>query len=165
MRRYGVLISLALLGLLYVGSAVSAEKEENKYVGDPEKNCALCHKDAVAAWKKWPMAKAWDRLSAEEKKKKECFVCHVTGYGKPGGFVSADKTPKLVGVTCEACHGPAGAHMKVPLTDKAKKKATMDTPTEDTCKKCHAKAGNPNFKEFKFSDSVKKLADHLPKKK
>jgi hypothetical protein len=164
MPRFGVLIAIALLASLYVGSALSADKDENKYVGDPEKNCALCHKNQVAAWKKWPMAKAWDRLSADEKKKKECFVCHVTGYGKTGGYVSVDKTPKLVGVQCESCHGPAGNHLKVPLTDKAKKKASMSKPTEDTCKKCHTKAGNPNFKEFKFSEAVKKLADHKNKK-
>ena len=72
MRRYSVLPAIALIAVLYVGSALSADKDEVKFVGDPEKNCAMCHKDQVAAWKKWPMAKAWDRLSAAEQKKKEC---------------------------------------------------------------------------------------------
>lgn len=162
MRNVYVWLAAAVIAVFF--ACVASGAEENKYVGDPEKNCALCHKEAVAAWKKWPMAKAWDRIK-DEKKKDACVKCHVTGMGQPGGFVSFEKTPKLVGVQCEACHGPAGAHMKVPLTDKAKKKSTMREPDEATCKKCHTKEGNPNFKEFKFSEAKKKLADHLKKKK
>jgi hypothetical protein len=158
------LIAWVLPAMLVLGLAFSSNGAENKYVGDPEKNCKLCHKDQVTAWAKWPMAKAWDRLDDKQKKDEKCFTCHVTGYKKPGGFVSYDKTPKLVGIQCEACHGPAGDHMKVPLNDKAKKKSTMTVPSEASCKVCHAKAGNPNFKEFKYSDAVKKLADHKPKK-
>ena len=83
------------------------------YVGDTEKKCAMCHKAQVEAWKKWGMAGAWDKLSADEKKNEACIKCHVTGYGQEGGWVSFEKTPGLVGVQCEACHGPAGEHMKV----------------------------------------------------
>lgn len=160
-KLYGWLIAVLILGCMFSSQAGA---DENKYVGDPEKNCKLCHKDQVAAWSKWPMAKAWDRLDDKQKKDDKCIGCHVTGYKKPGGFSSIDKTPKLVGIQCEACHGPAADHLKVPLNDKAKKKSTMTVPTEASCKVCHAKAGNPNFKEFKYQDAVKKLADHKPKK-
>lgn len=152
--------------LLVLGFAFSpVDADENKFVGDPEKNCKLCHKEQVAAWSKWPMAKAWDRLNDKQKKDEKCIGCHVTGYKKPGGFTSFDKTPKLVGIQCESCHGPAGDHMKVPMNDKAKKKSTMTVPSEASCKTCHKKEGNPNFKDFKYSEAVKKLADHKPKKK
>jgi nitrate/TMAO reductase-like tetraheme cytochrome c subunit len=163
---------VCLLVLVWVGQALWAdepkpeektEKPKNEYVGDDAKKCAMCHKAQVEAWQKWPMAHAWDKLSAEEQKKDECIKCHVTGYGQPGGFVSLEKTPTLVGIQCEACHGPAGEHMKVPLTDKEQRKATMLKPNEDSCKVCHTKEGNPHFKEFKFADAVKTLADHLPK--
>lgn len=161
MSKVYIWLAPALIAIFF--ACVASGAEENKYVGDNEKNCGLCHKDQVAAWKKWPMAKAWDRIK-DEKSKDKCMKCHVTGMGKPGGFVSFEKTPKLVNVQCEACHGPAGAHMKVPVSDKAKKKATMSKPTEATCKVCHTKEGNPNYKDFKYEEFKKKLADHLPKK-
>jgi hypothetical protein len=37
----------------------------------------------------------------------------------------------------------------------------MTPPSEEGCKNCHKKEGNPNFKEFKYADNVKELADHL----
>ena len=39
-------------------------------------------------------------------KDSKCLPCHTTGYAQPGGFVSVEKTPLLVGVQCESCHGP-----------------------------------------------------------
>ena len=42
----------------------------------------------------------------------ECVGCHVTGYGKPGGFTSEAETPELVGVGCESCHGAGGTYIQ-----------------------------------------------------
>lgn len=42
----------------------------------------------------------------------ECLVFHTTGYGKPGGFVSLDKTPELVGIGCEMFHGAGSEYTK-----------------------------------------------------
>lgn len=134
-----------------------------EYVGDNANKCNMCHKKAVEGWKKWEMANAWATLQKAKDKKDSCIPCHVTGYGKPGGFVSIEKTPKLVNVQCEACHGPASDHMKAPLKDIEKKKKTISKPTEATCKGCHKKEGNPHFKEFKYSEAVKKLANHKGK--
>lgn len=170
MRKYVIPVMIAVIGVLWMSHTLWAEepkpeaKSANAYVGDTEKKCTMCHKAQVEAWKKWAMAKAWDKLSDADKKNDACVKCHVTGYGKEGGWVSIEKTPNLVGVQCEACHGPATEHMKVPMADKEKRKATMSKPTEETCKACHIKEGNPNFKEFKFAEAVKTLADHLPKK-
>ncbi len=166
-RKYVWVIAVMVMAM-FVWSGLTANQasgaDANEYVGDNEKKCAMCHKDQVAAWKKWPMAKAWDNLQASKDKKDSCIPCHVTGFGEPGGFVSFEKTPKLVNVQCEACHGPAGEHMAVPLSDKEKKAATMKKPTEANCKGCHNK-DSPTFKEFKFADMVKELADHKPKPK
>jgi hypothetical protein len=41
---------------------------------------------------------------------RSCLVCHTVGDGLPTGFVSLAKTPKLAGVQCENCHGPASYH-------------------------------------------------------
>jgi hypothetical protein len=158
-----VLMAILLTGSIF-SSQDSANAATNEYVGDNATKCALCHKAQVDAWKKWPKAKAWDKLQASKDKKDSCIPCHVTGFGKPGGFVSFEKTPKLVNVQCEACHGPAGDHMKVPLADKEKKKNSMAKPSKETCIACH-NSKSPDFKEFKFDEFVKKLADHKNKPK
>jgi len=151
-----------MLAIIACCAVAGVAQDVNPYVGNDAKTCAMCHKAQVAAWQAWPMSKAWDALSADEQKKEECVKCHVTGYGEPGGWVSMEKTPALVGIQCEACHGPAGNHMQAPLADVEKKKATVVLkPDEPSCLRCHVAAGNPNFVEFKFKDAVAKLADHL----
>jgi hypothetical protein len=161
MRRYAA-GTVSLLIVLALALALSASAQDDaEYVGNSEKKCALCHQEQVAAWKDWPMARTWQRLSAAQKKDKNCLPCHTTGYGKPGGFVSEAKTPGLTGVHCESCHGPASKHLEIPITDRAGRKESMLVPTEAGCKTCHKKEGNPNFKPFRYKDSVKKLADHL----
>jgi hypothetical protein len=154
-------LAVVIAVLLTAVVAFTAEEEKNEYVGDNATKCKMCHKAQVEAWSKWPMAGSWDRLSDEEKTKDECVACHVTGYGEPCGFVNEKDTPKLVGVQCEACHGPAGNHLKAPLTDKEKRRATISRPGEDNCLTCHKEEGNPNFKEFEFDEAVKELVDHL----
>lgn len=168
MFRNYVMVTVVLMAIFLTGSIFSAQTTANaatnEYVGDNAVKCAMCHKAQVDAWKKWPMAKAWDKLQDCKDKKDSCIPCHVTGFGKPGGFVSFEKTPKLVNVQCESCHGPAQEHMKVPLADKEKKKSTMSKPTEATCTACH-NSKSPDYKEFKFAEFVKKLADHKNKAK
>src|SRR4030042_5842574 len=46
------------------------------------------------------------RKGLTEEEIKGCYFCHTTGYGKPGGFVSPEKTPHLKNAGCEVCHGP-----------------------------------------------------------
>lgn len=85
-------------------------------------SCKKCHRKVFRSWKKSKMALSYEILKpgqrAEVKKKagldpqkdytkdKTCLPCHTTGWGKEGGFTSVDKTPNMVGVSCEACHGP-----------------------------------------------------------
>jgi len=62
----------------------------------------------------------------------ECYACHTTGYGKPGGFVSMEKTPHLANAGCEVCHGPGEEHAK--NGDKALIKTTLSV---EQCQTCH----------------------------
>lgn len=126
-----ILFSLAAAGLLAL-TAVAEEAPVNAYLGSDK--CKMCHSKQHGTWAMMKHFKAFDSLTAEEKKNDECVKCHVTGFGKPGGFVSMEKTPNLAHVQCEACHGPGGNHMKAPMADKKK---TIDRRGTD-CRDCHS---------------------------
>ncbi len=122
------LVVLVLM-IAFSGTVQVQEKEEipvYSYVGT--KGCRKCHIKQFKSWKETKMAKAYDILKpgerAEAKAKAgldpqkdyttdpECLPCHTTGYGKPGGFVSLEETPELVGVSCEMCHGAGSEYVK-----------------------------------------------------
>ncbi|MGH9367221.1 MAG: cytochrome c family protein [Thermoanaerobaculia bacterium] len=108
------------------------------------KKCKMCHLKQFQTWEQTKMAKSFELLrtgvAAEAKKKanldpqkdythdEKCLACHTTGYGKPGGFVSVEKTPELVGVQCESCHGPGSEYLKegaMTLKNREYKRAEM----------------------------------------
>jgi formate-dependent nitrite reductase cytochrome c552 subunit len=115
------LILLGLPASLLLVTQVRGEKEKEappappKYVG--ESVCRRCHIKQHRAWKKMKHAQAWQNLPKEFKaadqkdaKGRACVSCHVTGYGQAGGFEDAKKSENLLGVQCEACHGPGSRH-------------------------------------------------------
>ena len=69
----------------------------------------------------------------------ECLACHTTGYGEPSGFESIETTPDLVGVQCEACHGPGEAHSLNPQDMAVRKGMKAYVHGENVCVKCHAR--------------------------
>ena len=71
-------------------------------------------------------------LTAEEYK--ECFQCHTTGYGVPGGFVSETQTPDLKNPGCEVCHGPGSLHIDSEDPDDIITEISMEN-----CLVCHNK--------------------------
>ena len=122
MRRFlGFTILIGAVALL---AAAPASAEEHAFVGS--KNCKKCHIKEYKSWEQTKMGSAWEslkpgvdveakaamNLSAEEDytQNAECVACHVTGYGKPGGFVSEAETPELANVGCEMCHGAGGTY-------------------------------------------------------
>ena len=132
---------LGLAGALLL-LATAARAAVPSFVG--AKKCKACHLKEFQSWEKTRMAKSFDLLrsgvSAEAKKKakldatkdythdEKCLGCHTTGYGKPGGFVSLEKTPDLVGVQCESCHGAGSEYLKqggMTLKNKEYKRAEL----------------------------------------
>ncbi len=162
MRKVSI-VTFTLLALFLGAMMVIAAEEEAEssfeYVGP--KKCKMCHKDVYAAWEETPHATTFDSsLSAEEQKNDACITCHITGHDEDGELIA--------NVTCEACHG-AGSEYKSPKImskkwekepDKYKAMAVeagLVYPTEENCKNCHKKEGNPNFKPFNFEEMQPKV--------
>ncbi|MDH4120481.1 MAG: multiheme c-type cytochrome [Deltaproteobacteria bacterium] len=106
--------------------------------------CRACHPAQVEAWENSAHAQALAALSAVGKNfDGECLACHVAGWER-GGFLSADLTPKLAGVQCENCHGPARAHAATPTTSGLKTAGSLNPP-QQVCAQCHVGAHSPQF--------------------
>lgn len=106
------LLSAALLCVVLLGSAFA---QQATFVGS--KACADCHEQEYENFSKFAK-KAHSADSVKimagdltDEELKECFVCHATGYGQPGGFVSFEATPDLADAGCEVCHGPGSQHI------------------------------------------------------
>jgi len=146
------------VGLALLAASVAAAPPS--YVG--AKKCRACHIKQFQSWEKTKMAHAFELLrpgaAAAAKKKanlepqkdythdQKCVGCHTTGFGQPGGFVSLEQTPGLVGVQCESCHGPGSEYLKegaMTLKNKEYKRAGLVKVglviiSADTCtSSCH----------------------------
>ena len=77
---------------------------------------------------------------------KQCYPCHTTGYGQPGGFISLEKTPHLKNAGCEVCHGPGAEHART--EDPAKIIGHM---SKKDCEVCHI---SERVKAFKYKPLV-----------
>jgi hypothetical protein len=111
--RFG-LIALITIGLLASTFHAGAEERKAVYVG--AEICQGCHDaqyDSFMTNSK--KSKSFGSIQKMQKKLtpaefKDCFKCHTTGYGEPGGFTSAEETPGLKNPGCEVCHGPGSLH-------------------------------------------------------
>ncbi len=128
--------------------AQASGQEGPRYLGAGA--CNPCHGAIVQEWSVSRHARAWWTVSNEnDETLPRCIGCHVTGWQEPTGFVDPDATPHLRGVSCEACHGPAGDHVKRP-------EAPYGKVTVKTCTRCHTPAWDRNFNFYE----KKALVDH-----
>ena len=102
--------------------------------------CRACHLKQYASWKKTKHSMVFEQLQGAERKDPECVKCHTTGFGKPGGFVSEEKSEALENVGCESCHGPGSLHIPAALnvlnTSVAWEKK-IDKVPQNVCVACH----------------------------
>jgi hypothetical protein len=120
---------------------------ENSYVGTAA--CKDCHEEQYENFTKYAKKSHSDRsvkIMASDLTEAElatCYGCHATGYGKPGGFVSYEKTPHLADAGCEVCHGPGYDHVESGGdAEFIKGKLTMED-----CVDCH---NEDRVKSFNF---------------
>jgi hypothetical protein len=179
MTRWSGFWSLAIIFLALFLLAPGMSAEEHAFLG--AKSCKKCHLKEYKSWEETAMAKTFDVLKpgvrAEEKKAAgldpakdytldaSCVKCHVTGYGKKGGFVSFEKTPELAGVGCESCHGAGGTYVQdqyMSLKNKEYKKADIvavglvDTVSKAQCTSCHNSESPFVAKDFVFDFKANK---------
>jgi len=156
------------------------------YVGSDV--CKLCHLKEFYKWQATKHAGAYVTLLQEGRsKERECFFCHTTGLGMPGGYDPArpNVAPRTVkgakaterkgpqgpstqypmaGVGCECCHGGARRHLGLALKDRfevAKTPQLRSGSSLRNCRRCH-NAWRPCLAEdqkdlFEMGEYTKKI--------
>jgi len=146
-RKFILIISIFII-LFYINSA--SFSITNYYVGS--ERCKECHlneyKNFTTYAKKATSFKSIERAKKglSEKELKTCYSCHTTGYGKPGGFISPEKTPHLKNAGCEVCHGPGALHVKTKSKHDIKRKLSMTD-----CDVCHT---SERIKAFRYKPLI-----------
>ncbi|GAB4137320.1 MAG: hypothetical protein Kow0040_23850 [Thermogutta sp.] len=162
---------LEALGLdgLEIRSVPHPRREvQGEFVGSEK--CANCHEKSYDIWRKSGHAKAWEtlaRLDPPRTHDPECISCHVTGWHPTryfpyeSGFLSQDRTPKLIDVGCESCHGPGSEHVAAEMgSDVARQqraaqamivtKEEAETSEAHSCRNCHDLDNSPDFDFAKY---------------
>jgi cytochrome c554/c'-like protein len=103
-----------------------------------EQVCARCHAPESGQWRTTAHSLAWETLQRVKKDATpECIPCHVVGFRQAGGFQTDLRTPHLVNVQCENCHGMGTEHGDDWLTRRK--------VGEGTCITCHNQERDPEF--------------------
>ncbi len=143
-----IMLSLVILILIAmgIGTIQKASGQESTYVGVAK--CKLCHFKQHNIWNKSKHSKAFEVLKPKEQENSRCLNCHVTGY-RDTQQVGAE----MVGVQCEACHGPGSLFIKIHAKgDKegARKASMIARPDPESCKTCHNEQSS-TFKGFDYA--------------
>jgi len=123
--------------------------------------CKTCHEHEYFLWSTTAHARSVESLRKDRKESKaECLRCHVTAYGRPGGFPDGEPVRShedLARVGCESCHGAGAEHVKsggkqlagiVTLGDKCDSCVILQI-----CGGCHDDANDPDFR-FNVSHKI-----------
>jgi hypothetical protein len=102
--------------------------------------CRRCHGELMPRFVSSKHFRAYETLRLRgETANPECLACHTTGYARPGGYDPAaekEGAPNLIGVQCEACHGPGTTHRRDGSYVKA---------ARESCRACHTSRWSPDF--------------------
>lgn len=178
-RTLVAILLLSPVALVFLAPGPGAQGDEHAYVGT--KNCKRCHLKEWRSWSETAMATSFQALLPGERADAKsaagldpdkdystdptCVRCHVTGYGKEGGFVDMESTPELAGVGCEACHGPGGTYTQdgyMTLKNKEYHKADLvavglvGEVTGEQCVVCHNAESPFVPDDFVFDFAAKK---------
>lgn len=146
-----------VLGEAEYEKAMSAKK----YYFTGNVKCRLCHRAFFLGRKKDAHARSFkkDLKNPDDQNNPKCLVCHTTGYGVPGGFLSLSKTPKFREVQCEGCHGPGSLHSE--MDSKGGLLIGRDRPErmKKACAFCHSKRWNKSYGDLDKAFDIYKNAE------
>jgi hypothetical protein len=112
--------------------------------------CRRCHVEDAKSWDASPHGHAWQTLVAGGSHVDSyCQQCHVTSFGRAGGFVSALRSATLVNVGCESCHGPSSAHANTPTVPTG-----FGLAAKDQCTTCHDRENSPKFEYAAYWEQI-----------
>jgi hypothetical protein len=147
--RLAAIVILIVLGG-FSPSQGTEQNGQNIYVGSLA--CRDCHPEeydnfitfAKKSTSFQSVEKQMRHLTPEEIK--QCYPCHTTGYGQPGGFISLEETPHLKNAGCEVCHGPGAEHA---MTEDPT--AIIGDMSKKDCEVCHI---SERVKAFKYKPLI-----------
>jgi hypothetical protein len=144
------LIALSLFLMHHSPCRGHEKKSESTYVGSLA--CKDCHPEEYENFITYAK-KSTSFQSVEKQMKhltpdeiKQCYPCHTTGYGQPGGFVSLEETPHLKNAGCEVCHGPGAEHSRT-----ANPETIIKNMSKKDCEVCHI---SERVKAFKYKPLI-----------
>lgn len=143
-------LMLVLVMGMHLPSKGSEHKAINIFVGSLA--CKKCHPEEYDNFMTYAkksvsfqsIEKQMRHLTPEEIR--QCYPCHTTGYGKPGGFVSIEETPHLKNAGCEVCHGPGAEHART-----GDQTTIIGNLSKIDCEGCHI---SERVKAFKYKPLI-----------
>ncbi|HVO21137.1 MAG TPA: multiheme c-type cytochrome [Anaeromyxobacter sp.] len=139
-----LLPALLLANLLALPPALATSGDK---VG-PE-TCKACHAVAYDVWRAGPHARTLEALPAQSRKDPRCLSCHAP-----------DAEDGLVGISCEACHGPGRVYSAPYVMRDAElaRVVGLTDPGEKVCLACHGESA-PSLVRFEYLKKLP-LIDH-----
>lgn len=137
-------------------------ESNGKFIGS--KKCESCHEESTKVWKRTGHSRAFatlENLDPPRHNDPECVSCHVIGWHPTkyfpyqNGFVSKEKTPELIDVGCESCHGPGEKHAAAEIgadleLQKRLRQAMVVTKEESAKRQCYTCHDLDNSPDFEF---------------
>ena len=150
---WSLLLTSLTLFLVLGAHSPSQGKEQNgqiTFVGSLA--CRDCHPEEYANFMTY--AKKSTSFQSIEKQMRhltpdeitQCYPCHTTGYGQPGGFINLEETPHLKNAGCEVCHGPGEEHART-----ADPETIIRNMSKKDCEVCHI---SERVKAFKYKPLI-----------
>jgi hypothetical protein len=149
------LVRQATISAIYSNEFFRVRGPSPSYAG--AQACSACHATIHQNELNTKHAQAFETLKQiGQATNASCLPCHTVGYGLPTGFISESATPRLAGVQCENCHGPAANHAASEIDPVVRPRVEI---AAQVCGGCHTGSKHPTFEEWAMSPHVGVVED------